>query len=806
MKKLALFFMLIMAIFCFFSCDQFAGPGGSGGQGGNGTGGNGTGGSGSGGVITQPEVDIELPTENKPTTEDTKDLLTEAVDLLLDLEIDEGVAKIKEAYADQKNNETALYYALAELASISVDPSVATLFKDNFGVKNYPAKMNSLISGDWMKEYPITRDYSLYNVYTNEYGDCVRVSGDETSYTEDCADVLAYFDGEDWYRDYGINYLTNITLDKNGKYLVYYWELPDYIDSSSAKRYSYGYVYDRFEENEWGSCVKFSGTKVDTADCVSTWYVLDNFGTWVEPSHGNTYYSTSYLSNIILDENGKYLVYYNNLPSGIDYSNATKYSRSWNDDGSLNVCQDENGYYVRVSGKEIYGVLTYSYKNGNWVREYGYFTDITVGAGEYYVRHSELGNCGFDCSNATKYVCNYKYKQVLKGTALLPEFNEVSWFKDTGLEEKFGSTHTAYSVMNLMLMNTIECNQTGLNNAIDNMLAIFNTKFENAKALASSITNASVEVPAKVFDAFGLKDLLGQDALKIGKAELNVLVASMEIIKGTLEWLASYDWTLNVAPIKNAVIQQDEESLLACFEDVITANTLKVRNANAMAASKASFVSAISLVEESYNYLVGDTSEYPKAFIDSIKEVGDVYLEGAKLLKDAIQNGGVFYIPKSFGFMEPSEPGEPGDPTLEELNKWPTTEVNAGMQIDFGKFFQAGYLSDIFERNAEGKIALYITIVGWDYYEEWGGRLKWHDEPKLIYEFVIPFTSFDTIEEDIQFEIERRGIDTSLVDEEYWSLALKLDAKLVDDLVGSAFMEEMFDITYYNDELYIELY
>ncbi|MEE0879159.1 MAG: hypothetical protein UH788_07760 [Treponemataceae bacterium] len=789
MKKLALFFMLIMAIFCFFSCDQFAGPDGSGGQGG-------TGGSGSGGVITQPEVNIELPTENKPSTEDTKDLLAEAVDLLLDLEIDEGVAKIKEAYADQKNNETALYYALAELASISVDPSVSTLFKDNFGVKNYPAKMNSLISGDWMKEYPITRDYPLYNVYTDEYGDYVRVSGDEISYDKGGMKFDAYFDGEDWHGRYDIG-LTNITLDENGKYLVYAGNFSDYVGFSSAKRYSYEYVYDRFEENEWGSCVKFSGTKVDTADCVSTWFVLDDFGTWINDSYFHK------ITNITLDENGKYLVDYDSLPNGIDYSNATKYRYSRNDDGSLNVYQDEYGYYVRVSGKEIkvYGLSYYLYKNGNWVREYASFTDITVGTGDYYAGYSDLANLGIDCSNATKYSLNYKYKQVLKGTALLPEFNEVSWFKNTGLEEKFGSTHTAYSVMNLMLVNAIECNQTGLNNAIDNMLAIFNSKFANAKALASSITNASVEVPAKVFDAFNLKDLLKEQSdLKIGKAELNVLVASMEIIKGTLEWLASYDWTLNVDPIKNAVIQQDEESLLACFEDVVTANTLKLRNANAMAASKTSFVSAISLVEESYNYLVCDTSEYPKAYIDSIKEVGDVYLEGAKLLKDAIQNGGVFYIPKSFGFMEPD------DPTLEELNKWPTTEVNAGMQIDFGKFFQAGYLSDIFERNAEGKIALYITTVGWDYYEEWGSVLKWHDEPKLIYEFVIPFTSFDTIEEDIQFEIERRGIDTSLVDEVYLSLALKLDAKLVDDLVGSAFMEEMFDITYYNDELYIELY
>ena len=717
--------------------------------------------------------------QNKPTTDNTKDLLAEAVDLLLDLKIDEGVAKIKEAYSVQKNNETTLYYALAELASISVDQSVATLFKDNFGVKNYPAKMNSLISGDWMKEYPVTRNCCVLNVYQDESGSFVRVNADETSYDEyayqngELVNCEAYFDGEDWMwgYDYNIGYLTNITLDENGKYLVEYDYLPDYIDVSSATKYDSDFMYKGFEEYRNGGYVKFSGTKVDIDNYLSTWFVLDDFGTWIDDSYLHQ------ITNITLDENGKYLVRYDNLPYGIDYSNATKYSWSWNDDGSLNVYQTENGSYVRVSGKEIsHSGEYYLYKNGNWVRESASFTDITVGSGEYYTSKWYLED-KFDCTNITQYRLLNKIKQVQIGTSLLPEFNEVSWFKDTGLEVKFGSTHTAYSVMNLMLVNAIECNQTGLNNAIDNMLAIFNSKFANAKALASSITNASVEVPAKVFDAFGLKDLLGQDALKIGKAELNVFVASMEIIKGTLEWIASYDWTLNVDPIKNAVIQQNEESLLACFEDVFTANTLNVRNASAMTASKASFVSAISLIEESYNYLVGDTSEYPKAYIDEIKEVGDVYLEGANLLKDAIQSGGVFYVPEYF---------EPED-------KWPTTAANTCMQIDFGKFFQAGYFSDIIDRNAEGKVVLYINAVGY-YWDE-------DDNYVEVYDFGIPFTSFDTIAEDIQSEIERRGIDTSLVQGYYQGLAFRLDSSLIVDCVGNTiFGDEV------SDSIYIPIY
>ncbi len=204
-----------------------------------------------------------------------------------------------------------------------------------------------------------------------------------------------------------------------------------------------------------------------------------------------------------------------------------------------------------------------------------------------------------------------------------------------------------------------------------------------------------------------------------------------------------------------------------------------------MTASKSSFVSAISLIEESYNYLVGDTSEYPKAYIDEIKEIGDVYLEGAKLLKTAMQNGGVFYVPKYFAVED----------------KWPTTAANSWMQIDFGKFFQAGYLSNIIDRNTEGKVALYIYASKYeDCYDE--ETDNYHR--KLIDDFAIPFTSFDTVEDDIQAEFENLGISDEDAEDYYVSLALKLDAKLVDDLVGHTFMEDMFYD--YTDELYIEIF
>ena len=598
--------------------------GGNGGTSGDqgGTGGNGdsssdqgvTGGNGgsSGGTVIEPTPDIQLPPASEESSkEETKDLLDEAIDLLLDADIDGGIAKIREAYAEQQNNETALYYALAELASISVDESVATLLKENMGIKNYPSKMNSLISGDWMKEYPIAYNRTIYEVTEDEYGQYVRVSGTRTDYRSSSDDA----------------------------YIDYY-----------------------FYEGDWISC-------------------------------------GDYLTDVTLDENGDYLVNYFYLPSYIDYSTATRYDVNSTDD----------------------------------------------------------------------------YKMFQEGTVSLPEFNVPSWFKDTEYEEKFNSTYTAQSVMYLLMANALECNSNGLNDALDNILAIFGTKFANAKALAASLTDASVEIPSKVFNAFGLEELLdGQSSLKIGKAELNVLVASMEILKGTFQWLASYDWTLNLSYLKKSFIDyfDSEELLFDAIENTVTKNTLAVRNAQLMTASKNSFLSAISLVESSYSYLVGDTSQYPDVYVDSIKEYGDVYLEGLQALKKAIQNGGLFYVP---------------DYNWDGIS-WPKTASNTIMQIDMGKFFTAGYLSDIIERDASGKVQFYIEVcINENEWTDW-------DERECKY---TPVKSFDTLEEDADAFAQANGCD-------WWSLCFAIDFSKIKDLTGTYLEYIIGDL--YSDKFYVDIY
>ena len=481
-------------------------------------------------------VEVVVDPNNPETTEETKALLNEAVDLLLEGDIDGGIAKIKTAYDGQKNDETKMYYALAELASISVDESVNTLLTENFGIVGYPSKLNSLLNGDWLEEYSdlIKRRTILFVDETEGMGPFYKCSGVETDWRTGVHVLGQYSPEEDCWYDADRCDIKDIQLDENGQYII------------------------------------------------SEWVLLDT-----------------------------------GLVSEDQLQNATK-------------------YYVIVTGNTI---------------------------------------------------------EVEMGKEYLPKF-------DTVPIEGMETVNTILQLSEVVSYHLLNCNSEGLNNVIDNILAVFGDKFENAKSLAASMSNASVEIPAELFDALELEEILGKASLKVGKAELNVLVASMEILQGTFQWMASYDWTANFSSVIDYLYNSEENSeeldKLELIRSCFSSEMLKVRNENKMTESKESFIDAISMIIDSYDFLVGDTSEYPESAIEQIKEYGEVFKDGAEKLKKAIEDGAIFYVPEK-------------DPYL--TGYWDNTSRNAMFGIDFGKFFQAGYLSDIIEKDAEGNPKLYLHII-----------------------------------------------------------------------------------------------
>lgn len=560
-------------------------------------------------VYKGSNVEGTLSVTIKASSKPYKNLLNEGIDLLLEQRYDEGVAKIKEAYNKEQNDETKLYYALSEIATISTDSSVSSIMKNNFGVKNYPSTLNALINGEWLKEYKrgVYEDvYTVSEAPGDETYYCVKVSGDRCDWNSD---------GEECWIE--------ALLD---------------------------------EDNEWISCYR------SDFHCVK---------------------------NVKLDENGKYLVYKNSLP------------------------QD-----VRAQ-----------------------ITDSTK-----------------------KYRCSYDHrKRVLSDydSEKFPYFNVPEWLKNSDRynESLIKSTQTSATTSLLLWGNLVECNPNGANELIDNILKIFDGKFENAKRLADSISEGNVIVPSKVISALGLEEVLGDSSVYVGKAELNVLISSMQILKGTFQWLSSYDLSANIASAKDFFGETPDE--WGFFRKLANTNSLKVRNAGAMETSKKTFIEAIEILENSYNYLVSSASSYPQAAKDEVARYGNVVLAAAEDLNKCLKNGGIFYIPNENPF--------------ETLN-WNASSSGNSFGIDMGKLFTAGYFSDIFER--DGSDLKIDCVVDYCYTK---GLIE--KEGTFNLEITSDMKTSDVIEEAVENKMrELVGDDYSWMEYDA-RIGLKINSKLLSDLL-----------------------
>lgn len=552
------------------------------------------------------DVEGTLSVTIKPSSKLYKNLLNEGIDLLFDQKYDEGVAKIKEAYNKEQNDETKLYYALAEIATISTDGSVSNIMKNNFGVKNYPSTLNALINGEWLKDYKIyvyEDVYTLHEVSEDETYYCVKVSGDRC----------------DW--------------------------------DSDGKKYYIAALLD--EDNEWVSSYE----------------------------HGSYY-----LKNISLDENGKYLVYVYNLPEELKSQIQKKYL--------LNYDHEK-------------GVLSYD--------------------------------------ESTKF----------------PDFNVPEWLKnsDRYKESLVKSTQTSATTSLLLWGNLVECNPNGANELIDNILKIFDGKFENAKKLAASISEGNVLVPSKVISALCLEDVLGDSSVYVGKSELNVLISSMQILKGAFQWISSYDLSANVSSAKELFGENPKE--LEFFRKLAKTNSLKVRNSGAMETSKKTFIEAVEILENSYNYLVSSASSYPQAAKDEVARYGNVILAAAENLNKCLENGEIFYIPNENPF---------------ETLEWNASSSNS-FGIDMGKLFTAGYFSDIFER--DGSDLKIDCVVDYYYYKsDWTEK-----EGSFNLKVTSDMKTSDDIENAVEKEM-RQLVGDDYVKAEYDArIGLKINSKLLSDLL-----------------------
>lgn len=144
-----------------------------------------------------------------------------------------AVDKFRVAYRKNPSDANKIYYALTEIAILSVDETVVDIIKNKLGATSYPSTLNALFNSEWAKDksQPVfgNTGTKTYPIYESEYfgkfvqdsnGSYIRVSGTptNTSSTETRYFRYTLYNGE-WKSSWG--YLTNITPDANGIYLVY---------------------------------------------------------------------------------------------------------------------------------------------------------------------------------------------------------------------------------------------------------------------------------------------------------------------------------------------------------------------------------------------------------------------------------------------------------------------------------------------------------------------------------------------------------------------------------------------------------
>ncbi|MBD5433337.1 MAG: hypothetical protein HDR35_03435 [Treponema sp.] len=251
-----------------------------------------------------------------------------------------------------------------------------------------------------------------------------------------------------------------------------------------------------------------------------------------------------------------------------------------------------------------------------------------------------------------------------------------------------------------------KANPQGLNKALNELLKIFTTTYDEVVDISKDMEQSTVTLPEKLIEALELEELFGDSDILAGKAELDVVIAAMGLVKGGLEYISAFDWTFNTSSIKTGMNVDD-------FITAVQSGTklLTTTNEDMLAASKKSFLDAVNLAMSSYDYIIGNNKVYPTEIKDTLKEY-NIFYEAAKAFKEALEKGGTFYVP---------------DADILELNKWPTSKGSDWLlEIDCGKLFSDGVLDNAVEKDSSGKVNFYTTC-DWYYWYLSDEKYEWDE-------------------------------------------------------------------------------
>lgn len=410
-------------------------------------------------------------------------------------------------------------------------------------------------------------------------------------------------------------------------------------------------------------------TKQATADFVKKYLGITNY-----PATMNALFSPDWLeaTEYIKHEDEDYIYGYKDFTTST--SSYARYYKANIAPAAEDSSNTVSCWYVykkaTIEGKTFYPSLDALARyeediNGSssYSRYYTYTLDEN---GEYYVYiySSDESLASHQAYDYEEYdgVDYIYYKKAMFSTLSVPD-----WFKNSPFKNYFGE---------LLLANILNGNSNGLNNALDDLYnVLFSSEYEDACKKIDAVTG-SVKIPSRVIDDFGLTEIVGTSDVKLGKAELALIKTSFNILKATIEYAQSYNLNSDLSFLKFNWADKDEA--MKVFEkylqydasiDPLKNGFMSQRSPEKMAASKEHFASAVSDLIAAYDDILKNTTDYPTALTEVLKEY-KVLREGAVQLQTAITNGGKFYIPETDGLPD----------------SWP---ASGSLYIDLGKLFDA---------------------------------------------------------------------------------------------------------------------
>ncbi|MDR3115720.1 MAG: hypothetical protein LBU25_09400 [Treponema sp.] len=315
-----------------------------------------------------------------------------------------------------------------------------------------------------------------------------------------------------------------------------------------------------------------------------------------------------------------------------------------------------DGYYYQgpykfVSAEPQYDtdgnkILSYKDDAGNWIgwveREDSWRSDAEFK--KYYPDGNGYYSWDFLYIFVDK---EARYDYTYQPPLSVPDWiTEQGAYKDTLVTIGDKSVISSASWSIILIANLIDKHSTGLNSALDaGITAIFDNPnyTEGVRRTAQLKGKEPVQLDGDIIENFGLSGFFGADDLYIGWAELELLLSALKLVKATLLYVDSYNWTYDIGFVKDlpwdesVLNDADIDTIAAKLNQILPLRTgfMSARSGPYLEDSRKAYGEALTSIIGVYDYYISDSSKLPSGYKETLESYKS-YREDAEKAKDAI--------------------------------------------------------------------------------------------------------------------------------------------------------------------------